>query len=212
MEELVSLILRKLNIYSTQIDPGPYDPFQIQNPGILTLDGNAEIKFTSKLKIDIRDIFGPGLTNGHDQLHVTGDLELDDTLEVQFLNAYFPDSSDYINIIDYGGSLTGSFDVLQLPSPVMDHWGLDHGMTNPGKIILFNEFCSKSNFRNCLNDPCPLWSGHYKVNDQIQYTGGYEIPLGERVILDASTSTTFPSEFEVKLGAELEIRTNGCIP
>lgn len=202
--------IAKFTALSTIIDPGPFDPFMIEEPAVFTIDGDAEFTF-STVNIDIRNIFGPGHMEGHDQLLVKGDLDISDTLKVEFLNAYFPDSSDYINIISYGGSRTGVFNSLDLPSPIMDHWGLDYS-TNPGKIILYNEFCTKSNIQNCLNEPCPLWSGHYKASDNIQYTGGYEIPPGEIVILDATSSTSFPAEFEVKTGAELEIRTIGCIP
>ncbi len=202
--------IAKLTMAATVIDPGPYDPFFVQSPGQLTFDGDAEIKAGTRLKIDIRDIYGPGDPEGHDQLRVTGDLIIGDTLEVGFLNAYFPDSADYLNVITYGGTLTGTFAELNLPSPIMDHWNLDYGMTNPGKIILYNEFCTQGIFRNCLDDPCPLWSGHYKAGDKIQYTGGYFVPSGERVILDAATSTTFPMDFDVKAGAALEILTNGC--
>lgn len=202
--------IAKFTASQSLLDPGPFDPFQIEEPAIFTIDGDADILF-STIKIDIRDIYGPGHADGHDQIVVKGDLKISDTIRVAFLNAYFPDSSDYINIIKYDGMLTGTFDTLDLPSPIMDHWDLDYG-TNPGRIILYNTFCTKSNFKNCLNDPCPLWSGHYKASDQIQYTGGYEIPPGEIVILDAKTSTAFLTDFEVKSGAELEIRTDGCDP
>ena len=200
--------IAKFTASQSLLDPGPFDPFQIEEPAIFTISGDADILF-STIKIDIRDIYGPGQVNGHDQIVVKGDLKVSDTIRVAFLNAYFPDSSDYINVIKYDGMLTGTFDVLDSPSPIMDHWDLDYS-TNPGRIILYNTFCTMDNFKNCLNDPCPLWSGHYKVSDQIQYAGGYEIPTGEIVILDAKISTTFPMDFEVKLGAELEIRTDGC--
>jgi hypothetical protein len=53
--------------------------------------------------------------SGYDQLQVDGAVTLDGTLTVSLANAFAPSAGDEFDILDWG-SLSGTFDILQLPA------------------------------------------------------------------------------------------------
>ncbi len=83
------------------------------SPAAITLDGNALLASTSRLKIELG-----GTTAGtqYDQVNVTGNLNIQNsTLQVLLINGFVPHAGDVFHILNWG-SLTGSFATVQFPS------------------------------------------------------------------------------------------------
>jgi len=83
------------------------------SPAAITLDGNALLASTSRLKIELG-----GTTAGtqYDQVNVTGNLNIQgSTLQVLLINGFVPHAGDVFHILNWG-SLTGSFATVQFPS------------------------------------------------------------------------------------------------
>jgi T5SS/PEP-CTERM-associated repeat protein len=102
------------NIYSdghTRPGAGP--------PGRLFISGDYSQSHLGTLHIDIS-------SSGYDKLNVDGDLSLAGTLSLEFplfFPVWFPAFGDTFNVLDWTGSLTGTFDTLQLPAlPAMRRW------------------------------------------------------------------------------------------
>ena len=101
------------------------------SPGKITVTGTFTMNSTATYKCELKDLSGPGI--GHDQIDVSGNLNLNGTLEVSLLG-YTPSVTDTFDIIKFGGALTGTFSsTIGIPTG----WLIDYGVTRPGKIILY---------------------------------------------------------------------------
>ena len=82
------------------------------SPAAITLQGDAKLYSTSRLKIELG-----GTTAGsqYDQVNVTGNLALDGALQVLLINGFVPHAGDVFHILNWG-SLTGNFATVQFPS------------------------------------------------------------------------------------------------
>ena len=83
------------------------------SPGALHVNGTYSQTAAGKLKIELGGT-SPG-TN-YDQLLVNGTASLNGTLQVSILDPYLPMKGDTYNILDWTGSLSGTFSSLQLPA------------------------------------------------------------------------------------------------
>ncbi|MDQ7053629.1 MAG: CARDB domain-containing protein [candidate division KSB1 bacterium] len=75
------------------------------SPGRLTIDGDLRQPPTGTLAIEIGGL-DPG--TGHDVLDVTGAVDLDGTLQVQWFGGFFPADADSFRVLNYG-SRRGTF-------------------------------------------------------------------------------------------------------
>jgi choice-of-anchor C domain-containing protein len=77
--------------------------------------------------------FGVGGTNNHGAAAISGNVNFDGTLGVNFLNGYTPNTGDTITLINYG-SHGGTFSSLNLPPlPGGQAWELDY--TGAGLVL-----------------------------------------------------------------------------
>ena len=82
------------------------------SPGILTLSGLTQLS-TGKLKIELAGTDNTDPQNPQfDQLIVSGDVSLDGNLDVSLVHPYMPSPGESFEILDVGGTLTGSFSGL----------------------------------------------------------------------------------------------------
>jgi T5SS/PEP-CTERM-associated repeat protein len=99
---------------SATVDPGYVDEVTTDIvPGTLQIQGNYR-QVTGKLKIDLANA-------ASDKLAATGNIELipfftDTVLEVSLVDGFQPAASREFDILDWGGSLTGTFTDMQLPA------------------------------------------------------------------------------------------------
>ena len=91
--------------YASDLRPG-------NSPATVTYEGGVLLNSSAALFIELG-----GTTAGtqHDKIDVEGDLELDGTLAVSLVNGFAPQAGDLFNILDWG-SLSGAFDMLNLPA------------------------------------------------------------------------------------------------
>jgi len=82
------------------------------SPATVTFGNNVGFSWGSALKIELG-----GTTAGsqYDQIHVTGQLALDGTLNVSLVNGFNPQSGRSFDILDWG-SLAGTFAAVELPA------------------------------------------------------------------------------------------------
>jgi hypothetical protein len=83
------------------------------SPASVSISGNVSLGAGAKLKIELGGT-SQSPTAQYDQVHVGGNLSLDGTLAISFINGFFPTSGNSFDILDWG-SLTGTFSALQLP-------------------------------------------------------------------------------------------------
>ncbi len=81
------------------------------SPGLLTIEGDYTQQAGGKLAMDIAGL----LTNEYDRLVVDGDVALNGTLQVSLL-AFTPEIGNSFDMLDWTGTLTGTFGTLQLPT------------------------------------------------------------------------------------------------
>ena len=85
-------------------------------PGTLHITGNYEKSFGAKLQI------GLASNASFDKLAVTGNVTLNvgftggNALEVSLIDGYVPQGSQSFDVLDWGGSLSGKFDLVVLPT------------------------------------------------------------------------------------------------
>ena len=94
------------------VSPGIAD-FPINTAGTLTIaNGHFTQHATGILEIELG-----GTTAGteHDALDVARNLTVDGTLNVSLINSFAPQAGDSFDILDWGFSLFGSFDNINLP-------------------------------------------------------------------------------------------------
>jgi len=84
------------------------------SPGVTQVAGNYTQTSTGNLFMELEGT--NAATPEFDQLHVSGNLTLDGTLEVVKLNTYEPALSNSFDILDWDGSLTGTFSTIKLPT------------------------------------------------------------------------------------------------
>lgn len=111
-------------LYNGLISPG-------NSPGIVTITGALTMGAGATYKCELKDLTGPG--TGHDQIDVSGNLSLDGTLDI-VLDGYTPDDEDYFEIIDFDGTLTGTFSsITGMPSG----WQIDYGVIIANKVTIY---------------------------------------------------------------------------
>ena len=83
------------------------------SPGILTIAGNYTQGPSGVLNAEIA-----GTTPGslYDQLIVTGNVSLDGTLNTTLLSGFVPAAGDTFNLVQAGGTLSGTFTTINLPA------------------------------------------------------------------------------------------------
>jgi hypothetical protein len=79
--------------------------------GVLTVEGNYVQTSTGTLQIEIG---GLAADTEYDQLVVTGDVNLNGTLRLEFINGFLPKLGDTFDFLQVGGSLTGDFSQVQI--------------------------------------------------------------------------------------------------
>jgi T5SS/PEP-CTERM-associated repeat protein len=80
------------------------------SPGALRVTGSYEQSASGKLKIEI------GSPTSFDALEATGSMALGGALEVSLIGGYVPSGTRSFDILDWTGTLSGSFASLQLPT------------------------------------------------------------------------------------------------
>lgn len=182
----------------------------ILNPGTsigqFTINGDLEMLSQSKFLLEIEGDAGPGVTGGHDQIVVNGDVILSDTLEVQLSGGFIPDAYRNYSFIQHSGTLSGSFLINVIKPPSLSEW---LWYTHPGHV-LFRKFCQGNDLiENCTDPSCTLWSGIFQTDNSIQYTGPFLVPSGENVLF-RSQETEILNGFQVDQGAVFEIDPGMC--
>jgi len=101
------------------------------SPGKITVTGDFTMGSNATYKCELKDLTGGG--SGHDQIDVSGNANLNGTLEITLLG-YTPNSTDQFEIIKYGGTLSGTFgNITGMPAG----WQIDYGVLLPGKVTLY---------------------------------------------------------------------------
>jgi T5SS/PEP-CTERM-associated repeat protein len=89
------------------------------SPAIVSFGGDAAYGGLSRLFIEIG---GSTVGTQFDQVHVTGQLALDGTLNVSLINSFSPAIGNSFKILDWTGGLSGTFSALQLPALTGKAW------------------------------------------------------------------------------------------
>jgi fibronectin-binding autotransporter adhesin len=89
------------------------------DPHTLTVDGNFIQGKNGVLDFQIAGDAGPGLANGYDQLDVIGNLTLEGTIDLTFIDGYIFNPEDGLDLFAYGGSLdiVGNVKVVNAEDP-----------------------------------------------------------------------------------------------
>ncbi len=99
------------------VSPGQAD-FSTNTAGTLTIaNGHFTQHPTGILDIELG---GTTAGTGHDVLDVARNLTVDGTLNVTLINSFVPQAGESFDILDWGFSLFGSFDTVNLPTLVGD--------------------------------------------------------------------------------------------
>jgi hypothetical protein len=80
--------------------------------GMLNIDGNYTQSASGKLQIEL------GSLANFDGLQVVGDLVIGGTIEISLLEDYLPMAGNEFDILDWTGALSGTFDMVILPSAI----------------------------------------------------------------------------------------------
>ncbi len=89
---------------------GTYSPGD--SPSDVQITGDVSLGTAATL---ILELAGTTLGTEYDHLNITGNLAADGTLDIQLLNNFAPTFGDTFDLLDFG-SLTGTFDAINLPS------------------------------------------------------------------------------------------------
>ncbi len=82
------------------------------SPGVLTITGNYTQTTAGKLLIELA---GTTLGTQYDQLHVSGTVTLDGTLQISLLSDFAPSSGDSVDLLTTFSGISGTFANPQLP-------------------------------------------------------------------------------------------------
>lgn len=81
------------------------------SPGLLTINGHFNQLPNGVLVIEVT-----GLAPGQfDVLAVSGDVTLNGTLEVRFLDGFLPKQGDHVDFLRAGGTVSGNFAKITFP-------------------------------------------------------------------------------------------------
>lgn len=81
------------------------------SPGLLTINGHFNQLPNGVLVIEVT-----GLAPGQfDVLAVSGDVTLNGTLEVRFLDGFLPKQGDHVDFLQAGGTVSGNFAKITFP-------------------------------------------------------------------------------------------------
>lgn len=181
--------------------------------GAMEINGDLYLDDESRFQIEIAGDNGPGSNNGHDQLVLNGDLTMENvasdkpTLEVILVGGFFPALNKNYGFIKHLGSLSGEFSNTVDKPAGLTGWSWWTQIPNQ---ITFRRYCGGTTIlENCGNPSCTLWSGYFDADTQIQFSGPFEIPLGEQVIFQ-SQDMELLNGFSVELGAVFEMRPGPC--
>jgi hypothetical protein len=128
--------------------------------------GNVEYRNTATLEIEIG-----GLSSGSafDKINSTGIVNLDGTLDVQFINGFTPSAGDTFEIIT-AASVIDTFDTLILPSLPGDLlWFLNYGATS---VELVSTFAGDFDEDGDVDDDDRIaWEGGFGSAPAVHMTG-----------------------------------------
>ena len=113
-----------VNNQSATVAPG-------NSPGVLTIDGDYTQGSGGTLAIEIA-----GSTPGeqHDRLVVSGQAHLAGTLDVTLTESFTPFDGHTFDILDFN-SVSGDFDVLNLPANFDWNWDVNTGVLSVGSVV-----------------------------------------------------------------------------
>lgn len=111
--------------------------------GLLNITGDVINDPTSEINLKVKGAQGAGFQIGNDAIVIDGDLTLDNTLNVSFLNFFNPNPTDEFTLITYTGNLTNTFQQVNLPD---NFTGFQIDYNTPGEIILKGVVLSVDNF------------------------------------------------------------------
>jgi Ca2+-binding RTX toxin-like protein len=79
------------------------------SPGVITIENSFTQGPEGTTTIEIGGTAGPGVNpNGHDQINVTGDINLDGTVQIELFNGFIPSAGQSFVIIHWTGTRTGA--------------------------------------------------------------------------------------------------------
>jgi T5SS/PEP-CTERM-associated repeat protein len=114
-----------VNVGQGRICPG-------SSPGQLTIIGDYEQSAAGTLEIEIA---GPAPGTEHDVLKVTGNVTLDGTLELVFIDDYLPSEGDVFEFLPVEGQITGEFSTIEVRG-VKSTWQFDVGSNPEGGLTI----------------------------------------------------------------------------
>ena len=151
-------------------------------PGVLSIYGDfTQNTYSSRDSIKISGTMGGGNPSGHDSIYVSGDLDLEGGLIIDFAEGYVPVETDTFTVIEYGGALLSAFDWISFPLGVA---GFRIDYTIPGKILIYRRPCSPATNQ---------WIGGTGTwNNPTGWSLGHVPEYCEDVILSTGDSVTIP--------------------
>jgi len=115
-------------VYNGLINPGC-------SPGKVTVTGNFTMGSGATYEAELKDLTGSG--TGHDQIDISGNLNLDGTLDIA-LDGYTPNASDEFQILKFDGTLSGTFSTINWAGTMLaEGWQIDYGVLIPNRITIY---------------------------------------------------------------------------
>ena len=107
--------------------------------GVFNVTGDVTLASTQNYEVQLKDMTGSA-NGGHDLINVSGDLSLNGTLTI-VLDGYTPSAGDEFAIMNFGGSLTGTFagGITWAGTMLADGWEIDYGVHVPGRVSIYAE-------------------------------------------------------------------------
>jgi T5SS/PEP-CTERM-associated repeat protein len=121
------------------------------SPGVLTIEGNYEQSESGRLEVEIA-----GLTaqTQYDQLIVTGDVDIDGTLQLSFIDGFLPRTGDTFDFLEVGGLLTGGFSEVEIEG-ILPDWEYEFGQN--GEVLQLRS----------LSDAVPILPGDFSADGTV---------------------------------------------
>jgi|GEM_PF-4567286 len=105
--------------------------------GQININGDLAWGSSGTFTVEIEGLAGEGLAGGNDALFVDGDVSVDGTLDISIPNGFTPSIGDEFILVNYTGSVGGTFDTVNLP-PELSGWTVYYGDLIANAIVLAN--------------------------------------------------------------------------